>query len=158
MILWMSVALAAPDLTGFYKISTDPNSVKTAQESALSQALSEFSSLLRPVAERALRPTLFYCSEYRITTNPSDFSLQCDTKTPIARRYDGGPLQMTWDGGTVTSEVDATSAELTLKLSTSNGARVSHFWPTATGLKLKVEVVSSYLSQPMSWVIEYARQ
>jgi hypothetical protein len=158
-MFWIVLAYAGvPSLNGYYSLATAPASVKAAQEASLQTALETFSVVLRPLAEAALRPTLFYCNNYQIAVDSSGFSLQCDQRTPIARSFSGGSLPVQWEGGTLQSDVAATDRELMIKLSSENGSRTSYFRPTASGLSLQVQVASRYLDKPMEWWIDYTRK
>lgn len=143
-------------MAGQYTLITPPEAIAAAQQAELDQALANVPAMLRPLGERLLRPTFFYCSRYQIEVGAS-FRLQCDDRPVLERALDGSASTMSYDGQTLQSSIQHSDTALTLALQSDKGARTTSFVPTADGLTVTIEVSSSHLDAPLRWQLQYRR-
>lgn len=159
MITLIALAFADPSmLTGHYTISSDPSAVEAAQQAELQRTLATIPSLLRPVAEPMLKPTLFYCRMYQMVVSTVSFTTQCDDKPQLVRPFSGEALPLTVGDLTFTSHVAAEGDQVVLTLDGDHGSRVTRYTPTANGMHIDVAVSSPRLDAPMRWGIEYLKR
>jgi hypothetical protein len=155
----IAFAFADPTaLTGQYTISTDPSAVEAAQQAELQRTLATLPSLLRPVAEPMLKPTLFYCRMYQMVVSLASFTTQCDDKPQLTRPFSGDPVPLTVGDITFTSRVSAEGDQVILTLDGAHGSRVTRYIPNSNGMHVDVSVTSPRLDAPMTWGIEYRRR
>lgn len=156
MLFVISTTIAA-GLSGYYQIITPEESIRTAQKAELDQSLASLPSLLRPIGERLLAPTLFYCKEYLLDVSAIHFSLRCDENTPMVRPPDGSTSILPHEGKDLQSRVWWEGESVLISLASDTGTRTSRFTPEGEGLQLQVQVTSSRLDRPLSWQISYQR-
>jgi len=157
MLFVISTTFAA-GLSGYFTATTSEESIRAAQRAELDLSLASVPSLLRPVGERLLAPSLFYCREYRIELSATALSLRCDQRDPILRPMDGSTTIIPYDGKELQSRAWMEGEALLLTLGSDTGTRSSRFTPTATGMDLRVQVASARLDRPISWEISYQRK
>lgn len=158
MLLLIALASADPTvLTGRYTISTDPSAVEAAQQAEFQRTLATIPSLLRPVAEPMLKPTLFYCRMYQMVVSPVSFSTQCDDKPQLTRPFSGEAVPLTVGDISFTSRVASEGDQVILTLDGAHGSRITRYVPTVRGMHVEVSVTSPRLDAPMTWGIEYQK-
>ncbi len=156
MLFVISTTLAA-GLGGHYVAVTPPEAVAAAQKAELELSLASVPSVLRPIGERLLAPSLFHCREYVLDISSGAFNLRCDDKPGLQYNMDGSVREIVYEGKTLQSRVWTEGAAVLLSIASDTGTRTSHFLPTESGMDLKVQVASERLDRPVSWEIRYQR-
>ena len=156
MLLVISTTFAA-SLGGHYVAVTPPEAIAAAQKAEMELSFASLPSLLRPVGERLLAPSLFHCREYVMSISPVYLDLRCDDKPGIQYNMDGSIREIVYEGKTLQSRVWTEGEALLLSIASDTGTRTSRFTPTDGGMDLKVQVASERLDRPVSWEIRYQR-
>lgn len=154
----LSLAFAAPtQLTGHYSISSSTTQLEATQQAELAASLASLPSVLRPLGEHFLKPTLFYCKVYEMVVTNDSFSNRCDDKPPLLRPFNAESLPMTVGDIKFISRVSMEGDTVLLILEGKYGTRATRYTLTPSGLHVKVTVSSEKLERPMNWEIDYRR-
>ncbi len=156
MLLVISTTFAA-SLSGHYVAVTSAEAVAAAQKAEMEQSLASVPSVLRPIGERMLAPSLFHCREYVLEVVSGSFNVRCDDKPGLQYNMDGSVREILYEGKTLQSRVWSEGEALLLSIASDTGTRTSRFQPTDSGMELKVQVASERLDRPVSWEIRYQR-
>lgn len=156
MLLVISTTLAA-GLGGHYVAVTPAETVAAAQKAEMELSLASVPSVLRPIGERLLAPSLFHCREYVLDISSGSFNLRCDDKPGLQYNMDGSVREIVYEGKPLQSRVWTEGQAVVLSIASDTGNRTSRFLPTDSGMDLKVQVASERLDRPVSWEIRYQR-
>lgn len=154
-LLLLPAALAGA-LDGAWVMTSDPTRVRAAQRASVDAALVEVPSVLHPMAERILAPTLKFCERYLIQAGDA-FFLRCDDDPPIQTIMDGvsRTVEVGGEPRPVSVRRDGEGAALTIH--SENGKRTTRYVPTEQGLRVVIALESRHTATAITWSVDYAR-
>jgi hypothetical protein len=126
---------------------------------AIDAAVKNMSFIKRPIARGRLAKTNVPYQRIRIELTGTEVEIAFDDRKPIRMPLDGQPIKWTREDGEVFDvSVKLDGDELVQTYRAEDGMRVNTFQVDASGaLRLKVEVSSPQLPQPMRYELAYRR-
>jgi hypothetical protein len=126
---------------------------------AIDAAVKNMSFIKRPIARARLAKTNVPYQRIRIQVAGADVEIAFDDRKPIRIPLDGRPIKWTREDGEVFDvSVQLDGDQLVQTYRAEDGMRVNTFQVDASGsLRLRVEVSSPQLPQPMRYELAYRR-
>ena len=156
LALWVSVALAEPELSGDWRLAEEPAALAQTHAEAVDRAVASLPWLVRPMARPFLKNSVQNCQRLQLVLDEAHLGLTCDERPPLkcSRGSEVTAVEGV-DGSSYAVALEVTASAARLIFTGERGGQKSHFRREGDALLLRKEIFSQHLPDPIVWEVRY---
>lgn len=160
LIFLISLASAAPSLTGSYALAEDPTTLAATHAAAVDRGAQQLPWAMRGFARPKLASTVGNCGKLDLVFDDEALRVVCDNDPGLRVPRATSDTDVTIkgrDGEPVKVRLTATEAMVKLSFFASEGGQHTEYTRHTDGsLQVTKEIFSKWLPDPIRWSVRYA--